>query len=97
MVLAFAMFFIGGYFFGTVGYIGGFVNGVSDGRIAERQVDLELLYKKFNECGDDTACKDKFRYAYFELRHDQQTRDGRDALERIYKARPHLRPVEEKK
>lgn len=83
----------GGFVFGTIGYMGGHMNGATDARFAERERDLKVLFTKFEECEQDDACENLYRNAYFALRLDQQTRDGRDALERIYKQRPYLRPV----
>lgn len=87
---------IGGFTFGFLCYIGGSLSGAEDARLAERERDLAVIFSEFEKCADDAVCEDKYRYAYFALRSDQQLRDGRDALERIYKERPDLRPVETK-
>lgn len=73
---------------------------VYDIKEAERSADLKVIFDKFIECKKGlgyapTDPCDGWRDAYFALQMDQQTRDARMQLEKMYRRYPHLRPVTE--
>lgn len=68
---------------------------VWNARFEERKRDREAIFASFEKCNGDTACEDKYRFAWFDLKSDQDLRDGEDQLKRIYAQYPYLRPREE--